>query len=112
MLNSNIPERKVASNLVVTHLKDFYARDILLGMAKVQLWGYRCERCAHEWLPRQKDEEPRVCPKCKSPYWNRPRKDEKQVRLDRMHASPVVDPPHGGDDGRKPAEEGSDTPDP
>ncbi len=40
----------------------------------VQLWGYRCERCGHEWLPRDKDQEPRVCPKCKSPYWNVPRK--------------------------------------
>ena len=42
-------------------------------VAKVQLWGYRCERCGHEWLPR-KGEEPKVCPKCKSPYWNTPRK--------------------------------------
>ena len=41
-------------------------------MAKVRLWGYRCERCGHEWLPRT-GEEPRVCPRCKSPYWNRPR---------------------------------------
>lgn len=45
-------------------------------MAKVRLevWGYRCERCGHEWVPRRENEEPRVCPKCKSPYWNRPRK--------------------------------------
>jgi len=44
-------------------------------MAKVQLvvWGYRCERCGHEWVPRDKEQEPKVCPKCKSPYWNRPR---------------------------------------
>ncbi len=34
----------------------------------------RCERCGHEWVPRQKDEEPRVCPKCKSPYWDTARK--------------------------------------
>lgn len=40
---------------------------------KVQLWGYRCERCQHEWLPRG-EFEPKVCPKCKSPYWDRPRK--------------------------------------
>ena len=51
---------------------------ILPGMAKLQLWGYRCERCGHEWVPRNKDEEPRVCPKCKSPYWNRPRKDTRK----------------------------------
>jgi hypothetical protein len=46
-------------------------------MARVQLlvWGFKCERCGHEWLPRPKgDEEPRVCPKCKSPYWDRPKK--------------------------------------
>ena len=48
-------------------------------MAKVKMtvWGYRCERCGHEWLPRQQDgPEPRVCPKCKSPYWNRPRQSK------------------------------------
>src|SRR3712207_5478561 len=35
--------------------------------------GYRCERCEHEWIPKNFDGEPSVCPKCKSPYWNRPR---------------------------------------
>ena len=42
-------------------------------MAKIQLtvWGWRCERCGHEWVPRQEGgEEPRVCPKCKSAYWD------------------------------------------
>ncbi|HXI15940.1 MAG TPA: hypothetical protein VNM48_06180 [Chloroflexota bacterium] len=46
-------------------------------MAKVQLWGFRCERCGHEWLPREKDVVPKVCPKCKSPYWNTPRRETK-----------------------------------
>lgn len=38
--------------------------------------GYRCERCGHEWIPRDADNGsgPRTCPKCKSPYWDRPRK--------------------------------------
>jgi predicted Zn-ribbon and HTH transcriptional regulator len=51
-------------------------------MAKVQLkvWGYRCERCTHEWIPRDTVNEPRVCPKCKSPYWNKPRKDAKPLK--------------------------------
>jgi hypothetical protein len=35
--------------------------------------GYRCERCGHEWIPRDFESEPAVCPKCKNPYWNRPR---------------------------------------
>jgi len=60
---------------VGTDLNYFPRGCTLIGMAtKVQLWGYRCERCGHEWLPRNKDEAPRVCPKCKSPYWDRPRK--------------------------------------
>lgn len=42
-------------------------------MPKVQIWGYRCERCGHEWVPRDKGQEPKVCPHCKSPYWDRPR---------------------------------------
>ena len=25
------------------------------------------------WVPRR-EEKPRVCPKCKSPYWDKPRK--------------------------------------
>lgn len=39
--------------------------------------GRRCERCGHEWLPRQRGKLPVACPKCKSPYWDRPRKAEK-----------------------------------
>lgn len=55
-------------------------------LVKIQVWGYRCLRCEHEWVPRgvgQLDpknppkEEPRVCPKCKSPYWNIPRKTDR-----------------------------------
>jgi len=42
-------------------------------MGKVKLEGYVCERCEHVWLARNK-EKPRVCPKCKSPYWDIPRK--------------------------------------
>jgi len=32
----------------------------------------RCGRCGHEWIPRR-DRPPKVCSKCKSPYWNRPK---------------------------------------
>lgn len=42
-----------------------------IGM--VYLYGCRC-RCGHEWLPRNKGDKPRVCPKCKSPNWDLPRK--------------------------------------
>jgi predicted Zn-ribbon and HTH transcriptional regulator len=37
-----------------------------------QTTAYRC-RCGHEWVPRNKAERPRVCPKCKSPNWDRPK---------------------------------------
>ncbi len=43
----------------------------------ISMMGYRCERCGHEWVPRESSaSEPRVCPKCKSPYWDRPRKQK------------------------------------
>jgi DNA-directed RNA polymerase subunit RPC12/RpoP len=42
----------------------------------ITVMGYRCERCGHEWIPRggNLEQEPTVCAKCRSPYWNRPRK--------------------------------------
>ena len=43
-----------------------------LEIGMVQLLGCRC-RCGHEWLPREKGEKPRVCPKCKTPNWDRPK---------------------------------------
>ncbi len=33
---------------------------------------YTCNRCGHTWVPRE-NEEPKVCPNCKSPYWNKER---------------------------------------
>ena len=46
-------------------------------MAKIMLQGYKCERCGHTWIPRSTtDNTPTICPKCKSPYWNRPRNAE------------------------------------
>lgn len=40
---------------------------------EITMKGYQCERCAHQWAPRDAG-YPKVCPKCKSPYWDRPRK--------------------------------------
>lgn len=34
-----------------------------------------CQRCEHEWTGRG-DAAPRVCPRCKSPYWDRPRRSD------------------------------------
>jgi DNA-directed RNA polymerase subunit RPC12/RpoP len=45
----------------------------------IKVMGYRCERCTHEWIPRdaRDQSEPRVCPRCKSPYWNLKRRTPK-----------------------------------
>ena len=32
----------------------------------------KCNRCNHSWYSRTPN-EPKVCPKCKSPYWNKER---------------------------------------
>ena len=42
----------------------------------IMVTGFRCERCDHEWIPRNGNRQPKVCPKCKSPYWDRPRKHD------------------------------------
>jgi Zn finger protein HypA/HybF involved in hydrogenase expression len=36
---------------------------------KVHLRKMHCRKCCHEWSPR--GEEVRICPKCRSAYWDR-----------------------------------------
>ena len=40
-----------------------------------------CERCGYKWFskPTTRKVLPLVCPKCKSPYWNTPRKNVKEA---------------------------------
>lgn len=43
-------------------------------MPEIMIKGKKCNRCPHEWVPNKKDNgDPVVCPKCKSPYWDKPR---------------------------------------
>jgi len=49
--------------------------DLIVVRVKIVVEGYRCERCNSEWIPRKKD-YPKVCPRCKSPYWDRKRKNK------------------------------------
>jgi predicted Zn-ribbon and HTH transcriptional regulator len=51
------------------------AKEKEIGMVSLQ--GARC-RCGHEWLPRGV-ERPSVCPKCKSPRWDKPKKFERKA---------------------------------
>ena len=52
-----------------------------MGRVTLEIEGYICERCEHTWIPRQEGAPPpRVCPKCKSPYWDVPRKAKKTTK--------------------------------
>jgi len=35
-----------------------------------------CLRCPHKWY-RRTPKKPTICPSCKTPYWNVPRKNKK-----------------------------------
>lgn len=37
-----------------------------------------CKRCGHKWTPRQNNVK--ICPKCKSPYWDTPPRVPKRPR--------------------------------
>jgi len=39
-----------------------------------------CLRCKYEWWPK-KPGRPFTCPKCRSPYWDVPRKEKKIVQV-------------------------------
>lgn len=43
-------------------------------MANIKITELVCERCGHTWVARKK--EVRQCPKCKSAYWDSPKKVE------------------------------------
>ena len=47
-----------------------------------------CKRCGHRWTPRGA-RPPKVCPKCKSPYWSKERRKEMEERLRLKHMSPM-----------------------
>jgi len=55
-------------------LKRVRKKDIKEAGAYVLITGNRCYRCGHEWRPKNIELGSRVCPKCKSPYWDRPRR--------------------------------------
>jgi len=48
-------------------------------MGKIKIEGYVCERCGHKWVARN-ESVPVVCSRCKSPYWDKPRKRRKILK--------------------------------
>ena len=54
---------------------------------KVVVYECTCERCTHKWTSRVGD--PKRCPKCKTPYWNRPRKLKKDEESKEVFPMPL-----------------------
>ncbi len=50
-------------------------------MPEVTITAFKCERCEHIWLPKS-DRRPTICPKCKSPYWDKPRLRPAKVKIE------------------------------
>ena len=48
---------------------------------KIEINQVTCQRCKHKWYPRSP--EVVICPKCKSPYW-----DKKKVRISKKVINP------------------------
>ncbi len=46
-------------------------------MSVALIRGRRCYRCGHEWRPRDINVGPKICPDCKSPYWDKQRRKRK-----------------------------------
>ena len=90
-------------------------------MAIILMSAFQCERCHHKWLPRFKDvdpkHQPQVCPKCKSPYWNKPRQiqiaPEKHAAVQGQPEAPLPTAPspkgRAAKNGSRPKTQRSDT---
>jgi len=67
--------RGLSTSTRLLYLTGHRQTDILSPMSTITITGYLCDRCGHQWVPRgDPEQKPLVCPKCKSPYWNVPRK--------------------------------------
>jgi len=53
---------------------------------KVRLKELECKQCGHQWIPRVG--EVRMCPKCKSTYWDRDRNTIRVGSNDPSHPHP------------------------
>jgi len=52
----------------------------MTGEYHIMMKGYICERCKHTWVPVRQDVKPRVCPSCKSPYWETMKKIRAKIK--------------------------------
>ncbi len=49
---------------------------------KITMTELKCKRCGYSWFPKTRN-IPKVCPKCKSAWWNIPRKKIKRKQNDK-----------------------------
>ena len=76
----SIPYSKI---FLVIYLTGYTIWYIMRCMGRTLVNAFKCDRCNHTWLPKAWDGNPesldellpKVCPHCKSPYWNTPRKN-------------------------------------
>ena len=49
----------------------------------IKVSGYKCKRCGYKWMSKKRNplSSPKVCPKCNSPYWNKPKQNEIKNKL-------------------------------
>ena len=43
-----------------------------MGVTTVK--AFKCDRCGYEWCPKTAEIKPLTCPKCRSPFWDTPRR--------------------------------------
>lgn len=62
---------------------------------KIEVDGYQCLRCGHKWVPRvlRGNELPTICPKCKSPYWNKERRQHLKQNVGTEASAKTVEEP-------------------
>jgi predicted Zn-ribbon and HTH transcriptional regulator len=45
---------------------------------KISIEHMECYRCGYQWIPKSK-KMPRTCPKCRSAYWDKPRRKKFEI---------------------------------
>jgi hypothetical protein len=67
---------KEEDRIPIIHNGTLYTQPIIIGKTKdfPELTPAKCLRCGHAWTLRIA--KPRLCPKCHSPYWNKPRRSQ------------------------------------
>lgn len=60
-------EKKMGTTMIPIETKP-------VSQEKIKIPTNTCERCGHVWIQRI-NRTPCACPKCRSPYWDKPRRN-------------------------------------